>query len=129
MRVQRDFVDARHVRGRCRTEYSRAADSDRERRHATGEREDNVLGSELPQQPASPTAECTSHRELLLTRGAAREEQGRDVRARDEQHQRGRAKQQPQRELQSCAGDGVEHRHHGRAEAREIRDVSRVNRR
>ena len=49
--------------------------------------EQHALHQQLTQQPPALRAERGPHRDLALPRGAAREEQVGDVRARDEQHE------------------------------------------
>jgi hypothetical protein len=56
-------------------------------------REHGALGGELARDPGAPGAERGAERQLAPARHAARRQQVRDVRARDEQHHRAGAEQ------------------------------------
>ena len=60
---------------------------------AAGERDDQALGDQLSQQARAIGAERRAHRQLALTPQGPPERQVRDVRARDEEHEHGRAAQ------------------------------------
>ena len=55
---------------------------------APSERENQILGEQQPAQPLGARAERGAHRELVLAPHAAHEREVRDVRARDDQHER-----------------------------------------
>ena len=66
---------------------------------AAEQREETGLAEQLPHELPAPRAYGQPHRHLAGTRRAAREQQVRDIRARDEQHERGDAEQQRERRL------------------------------
>ena len=68
------------------------------RRRAEG-REHERLGQALPDQSGGAGTERQAHRHLAAPSRRAREQQVRDVGARDEQHSRDRAEQYQQRRL------------------------------
>ncbi len=57
--------------------------------HTAEEREEHALGEQLAEQAAAGDAEREPHRDLPPTPQGAREQQVRDVRRRDEQHDDG----------------------------------------
>ena len=66
---------------------------------AADQAQQDRLGDELANQPRAARADRGAHRQLALPRRAARQQQVRDVGARDEQHQSDRAEQHQQRPL------------------------------
>ena len=69
-----------------------------------------ALDQQLPRQAAASGAERRAHGELALSGRAAREQQARDVRARDEQHQHDDAEQNEQRQT-AGPGHRIDQRH------------------
>ena len=59
--------------------------------------EQHAFGQQLPHQPLPAGAERGADRDFLLPPGGARQQQVRDVRAGDQQHQRHRAEQHEHR--------------------------------
>ena len=53
---------------------------------ASGQREHQVLGEDLPDQAQWPGAEGDAHSELVAAGGAAREQEVAGIRARNQQH-------------------------------------------
>ena len=64
---------------------------------AAARREHQAFSKHLAHQPAAAGAKRRAHAELALARGAARQQQIRDVDAGNEQHERNRAHQREQR--------------------------------
>ena len=64
---------------------------------AAHQAEQHGLGHQLPHEPPLAGAECGAHRHFLLTCDRPDEQQVRDVGARDQEHDAGRAEQNPQR--------------------------------
>ena len=67
---------------------------------AADQAEDHALGEQLADQAAATGAERGPHGDLALARRRAREQQVRDVHARDQQHEADGAEQQPERASQ-----------------------------
>ena len=93
--------DLRFVRDRVRRHERRESPAGRRRRAAVpsdagGEREDQALGQQLPHQPPAARAERRADGHLALARRRPRQQQVRDVRARDQQQQPDRAEQHPE---------------------------------
>ena len=70
---------------------------DAEPRDAAAGREHQTFGKHLAHQPPASGAKRRAHAELALARGAARQQQIRDVDAGHEQHQHDRADQREKR--------------------------------
>ncbi len=90
-------VEARQVRRVQPRQRPRAGPREHEPGQAAAGRQHEALGRELPQEPRAAGAERAAHRHLALARGRAREEQVRDVRARDQQHEADRHEQRHER--------------------------------
>ena len=88
---------------------------------AAGDRQQRALGQQLPHQPPASRAERGAHRQLAIAPQHARERQVGDVRARDQQHEPGRA-EQDQQHLARADGQLLEHVGGLRLEARCWRD-------
>ena len=91
---------------------------------AAGEREHGALGQQLADQPAASGAERRPHRQLAVAAQEPRQRQVGDVRAGDEEHETGRAKEEQQhrpRVLRHLAAH-VE-RGRGESSARSIRGL------
>ena len=56
-------------------------------RGAAGERDDEVLGEQLPNESSPAGANREPHREFLAALGGARQEQVGEVHAREQQHE------------------------------------------
>src|SRR3982751_860136 len=95
--MRRDVRKRRDVVWPCRREENQPSPSNEYRERAAGEREDDALGHELPEETSACGAERVSYRELPLSCRAAREEEVRDVRARDEEQQCHRSREHEQR--------------------------------
>ena len=96
---ERQAIDAEieHVRlrddeqlGQRVTQQPQAPERQRETDNRTGGRQQDALGEELAYQPRASGAERGANRELALAGNGAREQQVRDVRARQQQHDRDR---------------------------------------
>ena len=83
----RSIASAARPGGRVRPQHALGPVRDQEAEAAGEEREQQALGEELAHQPAARGAEREAHRHLALARRRAREQQVRDVRAGDQQHQ------------------------------------------
>ena len=77
---------------------------------AADEREQRALGQQLAHQPAASGAERQPHRDLLLPRRRAGEQQVRDVRARDQEHEADDRHQQTAGRHEPGAEAGIEDR-------------------
>ena len=66
-------------------------------RDAAGDREHDGLDQQLPHQAPAAAAERRANREFVPARDAPRDEQARDVRAREQHEHRDRAEQRPHR--------------------------------
>ena len=75
---------------------------------ARDEREQQALGQQLAHQPAARGAERQAHRDLALADRGARQQQVRDVGARDQQHQPDDAQQQARGAHHVLAEAGVD---------------------
>ena len=95
--VDANLVEAREIRGRERGHGGGQRDADGDAERAAEERDDEAFGEELTHQAAASRAERGAHRQLAAARAAAREEQIREVRARNQQHQRDTRRQHHQR--------------------------------
>ncbi len=62
----------------------------------TGDGEDDALGEELSHEPPAATAKCRAHGHLALPARGSRQQQVRDVGARDQQQQAHGAKEHPE---------------------------------
>ncbi len=67
--------------------------------HRTAHGEHERFGEHLPHEPRAAAAERRAHRQLALTTRRAHQDEVRDVRARDEQHERHGAEQRDERGL------------------------------
>ena len=93
-------------------------DDDAER--AAGEREHRALRQQLADDAPAPGAERLAYRHLACARSAARQQQVRDVGARDQQHEDDRAHEHQQRRRR-VAGVDVPQRGKVRAPAFQVR--------
>ena len=96
-RIQVHFVQSRN---RFRSKRDQRVEAPRRKQHAenaAGEREQQSLGEQLPQDAPAPAAERSADGELALACRAACEQHAGDVRASDEEHQYDRAEQRLQR--------------------------------
>ena len=96
---------ARHAFERHHAEQQ-IADPDREHQSddAAGDREHEALGERLADQPAASGAERQPHRDLLLPRRRAAQQQVGDVRARDQQHEADHGHQHEERRAARRSG-------------------------
>ena len=78
---------------------------------AAGDRQQHAFGHELPEQPAAAGAERRAHGKLTMTGLGARQQQVREIRAGDEQHESDGGLQDPDRAA-GAADDRVLHRLH-----------------
>ena len=89
------------VRGRlvgyARTSACTPARASTQPKRAAGDRQQHAFGHELPEQPAAAGAKRRAHRELAVTCLGARQQQVREVRAGDQQHEADRGLQHPDR--------------------------------
>ena len=74
---------------------------------SAGCREENALGEELAHEPHSFRAECGADRDFASSARRAGEQEVRDVRARDEQHEPDRTEQHEQRRPHASHDDAV----------------------
>ena len=89
------------------TMASSTADSQQRTEGAAGERDDQALDEQLPDDGAAGGAHRGPHGQLALARAAARQQQVGDVGAGDEQQEPHRAQQQPQPLLGRVADEVV----------------------
>ena len=86
--------------------HARHRDHETEQRADRGEHE--TLGEKEPKQPRPARADRRTKRDLATTRHRSRQQQVRDVDARDEQQQPGRAEQREQRGTKETGDLSVE---------------------
>ena len=98
---------------RC-DERAKAGDAQRQACGAAERGEDDSLGDSLPDDPRARRAERAPNRQFLPPRRAACQQQVRDVRARDEQHDTHAGEQHPQRTAHVGESDFLKS-HHDRA--------------
>ncbi len=108
--IDRHFAESRQIRGRQRKQrrHSPARDD-----HAASSREQgkhHALSEHLPDQPHAAGADRRAHHQLASARRRAREQQVRDIGARNQQHERHRGEQHQQR-LPRIADHDLLHRH------------------
>jgi hypothetical protein len=89
--AQADLAEPGHVHGAERDDRVHADARERQPEPAAENGHERVLGDELPHQAPAARAERGAHQELALARDAAREQQARDIRPRDQEQQRDRA--------------------------------------
>src|SRR5262249_51844440 len=95
--VDADGVEAGEAPPMETPEERHAPRSEQDAEAAAYAREDHTFGEELSYQAAAAGAERGPHGELRLTRGRAREQQVRHVRARDQEDERDGAEQDQHR--------------------------------
>ena len=95
--IDGDVVTPRKARRRKRSNRADARRRQHRADHAAGQREQRVFDEQRANQPAASSANRGANGGLRASCGAARQQQTRDVRARDEQHEAHRAEQQVQR--------------------------------
>ena len=89
--VERDGKVRRNHAGRDAGQPERSAEPE----HRATEREQEALGEQLLHQPRATRAERQANADLLTATRRAGQEQVRDVRARDEQHDRNECEHAP----------------------------------
>ena len=112
--IHRDGIETRQSRRSERQDRADRPARDEQAARAARQRQQQTLGQELARQPGPPRAERRPYRQFARTGRGAREQQVRDVRAGDEQHEGHRAEQQVQRRP-GAAGDLLPQRHDRRA--------------
>ena len=86
--IQRNLVDARQRRPLGRNDQSQQTPAPTSSpASAAGNREQNALGEQLPDDAPTARTERAPHREFAMPRRRARERQVREVHARDEQQE------------------------------------------
>src|SRR3954471_7538522 len=95
--MRRDIRERCDIVWPCRRQENQPSPSNEYRERAAGEREDDALGHELPEETSARGAERVSYREFPLSCRATREEQVRNVGARDEEQQCHRSREHEQR--------------------------------
>ena len=81
------FADAGQIGGVDRQQRANARHAEREAEDAADQRQHDAFGEQLPHDAAAPGAQGRAHRNLAPASGRAHEQQVRDVRARDQQHE------------------------------------------
>ena len=107
-RIDPHFVETRGSLGRDRDQQPQEPRRDGHAEDAAGGRHQRALGKHLQRQANTSSAECRSHGELVLPRGAARDQQVGDVDAGHEQQTADGAEQDEQREPHLCHEAGGE---------------------
>ena len=107
--VERDGVEPGNVAGIDVADDLQRAVRDEQTGGAAEQAEQQALGQQLPDEPLPARAERGADRDFLLTAGRARQQQVRDVRARDQQHERHRSEQHENRQPH-VADDGLDQR-------------------
>ena len=97
LRVDGDVGQARQRSRRKRSQQVHAPGGEHQSRGAAKQRDDQALGEQLAQQPRTAGAERGANRQLAVARRRARQQQVRDIRARDEQDERDGAEQDEER--------------------------------
>jgi hypothetical protein len=95
--VDPHLLDARHARRQRRQERLQPEVAEQHAGDGAQQRQQHALGQQLAQHARAAGPEREPHGDLALPVGGAREQQVRDVRARDQQHEGDRAQQQHQR--------------------------------
>ena len=90
---------ARQIGGRDGHQRPDAPRAEQQPGGAAGQREHHAFRQQLAHQAPAPGAEGGAHRDFARSRRRAREQQVRDVDARDQQHEADRAEQDPERPL------------------------------
>ncbi len=107
-RVHLDAVGARQGTRRERAKRMRARPREQQADAAGEERQCQTLGQHLPRQPRRPGAERRPQRELVAPLDRARQHQVGDVGARNQDHERDRPEEEPQRPLGRRADDAID---------------------
>ena len=94
--------------GATATRTRKSHDGEHHAEHAAGGRHQRALGQHLQRQAKTSAAERRAHGELVLPRGAARDQQIGDVDAGHEQQAADGAEQHEQREPDLCHQPGGE---------------------
>ncbi len=115
--VEADGVGPRQRSGCEVAKRHRAAPRDEQSDRAGQQRQHDVLGERLADQPHPAGAKGRSHRKLRSTRRRARQHEARDVRTRDQQDEPHRPEQQPERTLRRRANHAIGERIRQHAEA------------
>ena len=97
--VEANLIEARQVGGLRGDQRFGPPVGERQSERAADEAEHDRFGDQLADQARAAGAEGRAHRELAVSRRAAREQQVGDVRAGHEQHESNRAQQHQQRPL------------------------------
>ena len=87
-RIHRDVVGAHREARRIARQHGHHRPRDRDRQHRARAAEHQTLGEQRPSQRARAGAERRANRQLAFAAHRARENQIRDVRARDDEDQR-----------------------------------------
>ena len=107
-RIDSHFVEARGALGRDRDQDAQEPDGQHHAQHAADGRHQRALGQHLQRQAQASAAERGADGELVLARGAARDQQIGDVDAGHEQQAADGAEQDEQRETDLCHQPGGE---------------------
>ena len=94
--VDGNLLDARHVGRQAADEQRHAPEREQETGGAADQAEHGAFGQELTDDAAAARAERVADGDLTLTRAGPREQQIRDVRAGDQQHEADRAEHHQQ---------------------------------
>ena len=119
-RVDADLIDARQIGRTDAHEQAEDRPGHQHAEHAAHDREQHALGQQLTNQAPAPGAERRAHRHLAAPRRGADEQQVRDVRARDQQHEADRTQEHQQSQADVLDQQVV------RAHHRRIRIAGRV---
>ena len=105
----------RDARQRQAGQRARPEHRERQAKRRAGARQHDAFGQHLRDQAAAARAQREADRDLLLTRGRARQQQVRQVRAHDQHHDADRAREHDQRGSEA-ARHVIRQRAHSRAE-------------
>ena len=93
--VDADVVEPRKVLRQDSPQHDDAADRERCADHRAGQRQRERFGERLPHQPAAAGAKRKPHGPFATPGGGSRQQEARDVRTRNQQHQSGGDHQDP----------------------------------
>ena len=100
--IESDVIQARHPGRRNRRQHAHQAPGEHEAERASCYREDGAFREQLSDDPQPAPTHCRPDRQLALSRHAARQQEARDVGARDQQHERDSDRQDRQRRAGRC---------------------------
>ncbi len=96
-RVDAHRCRTRQAVGKCSEQRAHAGNGDADAERGAGRRQQQAFRHELAQQPHPARAERSAYRKLAMPRFSTRQQQVRKIGARDQQYERDRALQHPDR--------------------------------